>query len=125
MSSAAFHNPLDFQGYDDGDGSYSKYGTSETWLVIIGATANTISVYVGDAGSAKTNTHVFVRAEPDCITASAHRFVSADNNCVERAVVAFGNRKSNRYSDAAGLLRVNATRIAINAYTMMVFDQAR
>ena len=55
-------NPLDFQGYDDGDGAYSKYGTQEHAFVSSTTTANTISVYVGDAGSAKQNTHVFVRA---------------------------------------------------------------
>ena len=118
-------NPLDFQGHDDGDGGYAKYGTEGTWLVVQAVTANTISVSVGDPGGASQSTHVFVRAEPDCITASAHRFVSADSNCVERAVVAFGNRKSNRYSDAAGLLRVNAQRIANDAYIVMVFDQVR
>ena len=39
-------------------------------------TANTISFYVGDAGAARQSNHVFVRADADCITASAHRFVS-------------------------------------------------
>ena len=118
-------NPLDFQGYDDGDYVYSKNGTSDTWIAVMATTANTISFYVGDAGAARTNSHVFVRADADCITASAHRFVSADNNCVERAVVAYGNRTFNRYADAAGLLRVNALKIAQSSYTVMVFDQYR
>ena len=82
--------PHDYQGEDDGDGAYAK-GTENVWIAVYSVTANTIGVYVGDAGSARTSNHVFVRADADCITASAHRFVSADANCIERAVVAYGS----------------------------------